>query len=233
MSCSTYILYIYYTYYNIYILYYTYYILYTILYNTIHTTYYNIWYIYIPPALCVSWPPPLESAASPAAAAARPPSPSRRAHGSAPASAPRRHRGNRGETVGKVGKVGKHHGKCPQSLKMFENPSVFALRQFWGDDFHIGLWKLLDSGNGQAKMVTFSSPHPSRLQPSGNGKPSKGPEKRMKPWDLHGDIYREMKGGNHLQQISMVFHPLLSHKTKKNEADKGGLFPRCGNFISF
>ena len=47
MSCSTYILYIYYTYYNIYILYYTYYILYTILYNTIHTTYYNIWYIYI------------------------------------------------------------------------------------------------------------------------------------------------------------------------------------------
>lgn len=140
MSCSTYILYIYTIHTICYILYYTYYILcilYTILY-IVHTIIYDIYiydnYIYHQPFAFPDlrlWKAQhlrqrrqlvLRVALVARTAQRRP-----------------RHRvgkswgnrwGNRWETVGKVGKVGKHHGKCPQSLKMVENPSVFALRQF-------------------------------------------------------------------------------------------------------
>ena len=244
MSCSTYILYIYYTYYMLYTILYILYTMHTI-YYTIHSTYYNIWYIYDNYIYHQPFAFPdlrlwkaqhlrqrrqlvLRVALVARTAQRRP-----------------RHRvgkswgnrwGNRWETVGKVGK---HHGKCPQSLKMVENPSVFALRQFlrwwWFSHWFMetpGLWKW--PGQNGHFFFTFTS----ILQPSGNGKPSKGPEKRMKPWCRSSRRY--LPGDERWQHMATISsrYPWFSincsaTKPRKMKLIKEDCSPRCGNFISF
>lgn len=138
--------------------------------------------------------------------------------------------GNRGETVGetvgkplgklgKLGKLGNTMENAPKVWKWLKTHQFLLSDNFWdGDDFHIGLWKRLDSGNGQAKMVTFSSPsHPSCSQVA-TANQAKGQKKGWSPdADLHGDIYREMKGGNIWQPSPADIHGFPSTAQPQNQ----------------
>ena len=132
--------------------------------------------------------------------------------------------GNRGETVGEtvgkpLGKLGNTMENAPKVWKWLKTHQFLLSDNFWdGDDFHIGLWKRLDSGNGQAKMVTFSSPsHPSCSQVA-TANQAKGQKKGWSPdADLHGDIYREMKGGNIWQPSPADIHGFPSTAQPQNQ----------------